>query len=156
MKKLLTICLLIAISLTANVQTKAQSLIETMDYIEANLNNYAYDKGFSTKCTNNALEMPTANYATDGRRRNFTKVFMKHIKSVDYSIGEGTIIITVVGESFLFEFEELLVDKVGPQSISIFLLSTTPIENVKRIIKAIKHAAELEGAKLLNDDLFKD
>jgi len=152
MKKLILISIVI---FTTSI-TKAQSLIETMDYIEGNLSNYAYNKGFPTKCTNNALEMPTANYATDGRRKKYTKVMMKHIKSVNYSIGEGTIIITVVGESFLFEFEELLVDKVGPQSISIFLLPTTPIENVKRIIKAIKHAAELEGAKLINDDLFKD
>jgi hypothetical protein len=152
MKKLILMLILIFTSLT----TKAQSLSETMDYIGVNLSNYAYDKGFPTKCTNNALEKPTANYAADGRRRNFTKVFMTHIKSVNYSIGEGNIIITVVGKSFLFEFEKLLVDEVGPQSISIFLLPTTPIENVKRIIKAIKHAAELEGAKLINDDLFKD
>lgn len=152
MKKLILMLILIFTSLT----TKAQSLSETMDYIGVNLSNYAYDKGFPTKCTNNALEMPTANYAADGSRKRYTKVFMKHIKSVNYSIGNGTVIITVVGESFLFEEEKLLVDKVGPQSISIFLLPTTPIENVKRIIKAIKHAAELEGAKLINDDLFKD
>jgi|688.fasta_scaffold1031387_2 hypothetical protein len=153
MKKLILMSILIFASLT----TSAQSLNETMDFIGANLNNYAYSKEFSTKCTNNALEMPTANFASDNSRKNYTKVFMKHIKSVNYSIGASdTRIITIVGQCFLFEFEKLVVDQVEPQSISILLLPTTPIENVNRIIKAIKHAAELEGAELINDDLFKD
>ena len=47
-------------------------------------------------------------------------------------------------------------ETVAPQSVTILLQKNTPIENVKRIIKAMKHAAELEGAKLINDDLFKN
>jgi hypothetical protein len=153
MKKLITICLLI----TASYSVKAQTLEQTMDFIGANLKNYAKFEHFTTKCTNNALEIPTQIITSNNSRRNYTKVFMKHIKSVNYSIGASDDRrITIVGQCFLFEFEKLVVDQVEPQSITIYLLASTPIENVKRIIKAIKHAAELEGAKLINDDLFKN
>ncbi|MFA5298796.1 MAG: hypothetical protein WC389_11380 [Lutibacter sp.] len=153
MKKLIFLSIFIIVSFT----TKAQTLEQTMDFIEANIQNYALDKEFSTKCSKNALQKTTSILAAERSRRDFTQIYMKDIKSVAYSTADnGVIIIAVVGNCSLYSFDELKKDEVGPSSISIVLLSSTPIEIVNRIIKAIKHGATLEGAILIDEDLFKD
>jgi hypothetical protein len=153
MKKLIFLSLFIIVSFT----TKAQTLEQTMDYIESNLLNYANLKQFPTQCSENALQKTTSLLSDWSARRTFTQLFMKHIKSVSYSIDEGGyFIITVVGPCEKFEFDKLEVDVVNPSFISIDLVPSTPLENVNRIIKAIKHAATLEGAKLIDEDLFNN
>jgi len=152
MKKLLFLSIFIIVSFT----TKAQTLEQTMDYIEANLLNYANNKEFPTQCSENALQQ-TTNIISGGQSGiSYTQIYIKDIKSVAYSTAEnGVFRISVVGNCSLYRLDKLI-DKAGPSSISIDLSSSTPLENVNRIIKAIKHAATLEGAKLIDDDLFKD
>jgi hypothetical protein len=127
-----------------------------MDYITANLHNYAWNKEFSTKCSKNALQQTTLIISGGRSGINFTQLYMKDIKSVAYSTAEnGVFRISVVGNCSLYRLDKLI-DKAGPSSISIDLSSSTPLENVNRIIKAIKHAATLEGAKLIDEDLFNN
>ena len=152
MKKLITICLLIA----ASYSVKAQTLEQTMDYINVNLQNYLFSKRDIT-VIEKGIDMTTMRYTDNQNRIEFVRLFMANIKSVDYSIDkDGYLVITVSGKCYAFKNDKPDYDKVAPQNITIYLLASTPIENVKRIIKAIKHAAELEGAKLINDDLFKN
>jgi hypothetical protein len=152
MKKLLTICLLIA-----SFTTKAQTLEQTMDFIEANVLRYTFDKLPSIRCSENALQKTTTFGVPDNSRIDYMQLYMKDIKSVFFkTTDKGFIILTVVGNCTLYENDKLMVDKVGPPRLIVGLVPSTPIENVNRIIKAIKHAATLEGAKLLDDDLFKD
>jgi hypothetical protein len=127
-----------------------------MDYITANLHNYAWNKEFLTKCSKNALQQTTLIISGGRSGINFTQLYMKDIKSVGYSTADNGIFrISVVGNCRIYRLDKLI-DTAGPSSISIDLLSSTPIENVNRIIKAIKHAATLEGAKLIDEDLFKN
>jgi hypothetical protein len=152
MKKLIFLSIFIIVSFT----TKAQTLEQTMDYITANLHNYAWNKEFSTKCSKNALQQ-TTHIISGGRSGiKFTQLYMKDIKSVGYSTADnGIFTISVVGNCSLYEIDKMI-DKAGPSGIHVALLSSTPPENVNRIIKAIKHAATLEGAKLMDEDLFKN
>ncbi len=149
MIKLITICLLI----TASYSVKAQTLEQTMDYINVNLQNYLLNKQ-STQVFARGIDGTNSDW--QGLRSHFTRLFMADIKSVDYSIIGCCVQITATGECYAFKNEKPNYDNVAPNSISIWLQKSTPIENVKRIIKAMKHAAELEGAKLINDDLFKN
>jgi hypothetical protein len=55
MKNIIFLAIFIIVSFT----TKAQTLVQTMDYITANLHNYAWNKEFSTKCSKNALQQTT-------------------------------------------------------------------------------------------------
>jgi hypothetical protein len=152
MKKLITICLLI----TASYSVKAQTLEQTMDYINVNLQNYLFNKQY-TQVFAKGIDVTTTLRMDHTTRWEFTRLFMANIKSVDYVINnDGFVIITATGKCYVFEDEKPIYDKVAPQSITFFLQKSTPIDNVKRIIKAMKHAAELEGAKLINDDLFKN
>ena len=151
MKKLLTICLLI----TASYSVKAQTLEQTMDYINVNLQNFLVHKD-DIQVFARGIDKTISTWGA-GERHTFTRLFMANIKSVDYVVNsDGFVIITVTGKCYVFKIEKPLYDKVAPQSITIYLQKRIPLENVKRIIKAMKHAAELEGAKLINDDLFKN
>lgn len=152
MQKLIFLAIFIIVSCT----TKAQTLEQTMVFIDANIQNYALNKEFPTKCSKNALQKTTIILSGDRSRRDFTQIYMKDIKSVAFSTADnGVVEIAVIGNCSLYSFDKLL-DEVGPTSIYIALLPSIPLENVNRIIKAIKHAATLEGAKLIDDDLFKD
>lgn len=153
MQKLIFLAIFIIVSCT----TKAQTLEQTMVFIDANIQNYALNKEFPTKCSKNALQKTTSILIGDRSRRDFTQIYMKDIKSVAFSTADnGVVEIAVIGNCSLYSFDKLLDDKVGPTSIHIALLSSIPLENVNRIIKSIKHAATLEGAKLIDDELFKD
>ncbi len=128
-----------------------------MDYINVNLQNYLVHKKYIQVFAKGIDETNSTWANTLSERNNFTRLFMAYIKSVDYFVNsDGFVIITATGKCYVFESEKPLYDKVAPQSIKLILQKSTPIENVKRIIKAMKHAAELEGAKLINDDLFKN
>jgi hypothetical protein len=159
MKKLILLSIFIIVSFT----TKAQTLKETMDYIEANVQNYVVNKQLSLQCSENSLQKTTGVYI-DGGRYRFTQLYLKDIKSVSYSTTtEGLITIIITGKCNSY-IEERYTDgtsKLKNQhnltgGVNIELLPSTPLENVNRIIKAIKHAAELEGATLIDEDLFKD
>ena len=160
MKKIITICLLI----TASYSVKAQTLEQTMDYINVNLQNYLVNK-IDITVIEKGIDMTLSLRGYDNARYRFARLFMANIKSVDYSIDkDGWVKITASGKCYAFntgynsKTEGPFADyeTVAPQSVTILLQKNTPIENVKRIIKAMKHAAELEGAKLINDDLFKN
>lgn len=153
MKKIILLSIFISLSFT----TKAQTLEQTMDYIEVNLLNYANLKGFPTQCSKNALQKTTSLLSDWSARREFTQMYLKDIKSVSYSIDKGGyFLITVVGPCKQYEFEELKINDVNPSFIVIDLVPNTPEDIIKRIIKAIKHAAEIEGATLIDEDLFKN
>lgn len=156
MKKLLLLFIFIIASFTS----KAQTLPETMDYLNANILNYAYDKTRALKYENNYCDKTTSNIVSSGERVSFNRMHLKDIKSIAFSTNsEGLIVISLLGKvvSFQSDYKGNFNSKdLNVSQIEIYLNSSTPIDKVNRIIKAMKHAATLGGATLINEDLFND
>lgn len=156
MKKLILLFILTAVSFTI----KAQSLEETIDYINANILNYAYNKKLSLTCESNYCDFITGYLTTSGETASFHRMYLKDIKSVAYSTNsEGFILISILGKVVSYESDyrgNFNSEDLNVSNIIIFFNSSTPIDKVNKIIKAMKHAAELGGAKLVNEDLFND
>lgn len=155
MKKLILLFLLTIVTFTV----KAQSLEETMDYINVNILNYGVLKNSVLKYKENYFEQTTEWTVSSEKRTKFNRVFLKDIKAISFSTdSKGFIIITILGNGNAYTVYdgEINVDNIKVSNTFMALSPNTPEENVKRLIKAMKHAAKLGGAKLVNEDLFKD
>lgn len=156
MKKLILLLIITIVPITI----KAQTLEETMDYLNANILNYAYDKNGALTCESNYCDITTGYLVTSGERTSFDRMYLKDIKSITYSTNsEGLIVISLLGKVVSYQSDyrgNFNREDLNVSNFKIPLKSSTPIDNVNRIIKAMKHAAELGGAKLINEDLFKD
>jgi len=87
-------------------------------------------------------------------------MYLKDIKSIAYSTNSNElIVISLLGKVVSYQSDyngNFNSEDLNASNFKISLNSSTPIDKVNRIIKAMKHAAELGGAKLVNEDLFKD
>lgn len=156
MKKLILLFIITIVPFTI----KAQTLEETMDYLNANILNYAYDKNRALKYENNYCDKTTSHIVTSGERVSFNRMLLKDIKSIAFSTNsEGLIVISLLGKVMCYQSDyngNFNSKDLNVSQVEIYLNSSTPIDKVNRIIKGMKHAAELGGAKLINEDLFKD
>lgn len=140
---------------------KAQTLEETMEYIEANVLNYCLEKASMTKCQGTTITTINKYYSSEVNNppAEIGTINLKDIKSVSYISKPKYISITISGNSYIQNYS-LAGDFRGEQEkvsfIELALLTNTPETAVQKIIKAIKHAAKLGGAKLINEDLFKN
>lgn len=176
MKKLITICLFMATSFAVNAQTKKTTTTktplnkltktqpaiqeeptakQTLEYIKAYINNFSDDGLYSTTCNETYFIKVTGVYTDTNKPSTEVKIELKDIKAVEYNIASKSINITITGDCYesLVLFPEN--GKEKKSSLNISLLPNTPIENVQKIIKAIKHLAVLNGAELIKEDLFK-
>jgi hypothetical protein len=138
MKKLFTICFLIAITFTV----KAQTAEETLEWLNVNLDSHAY--GSSNEVLNNrgriqfSLENITVINIDD--KNVYTVIKYSEIKDVQKV--EGYSKIEVKGSS--------------NNKAKLLFISWQIVNDVKRskYIKALKHMAKLNGAKLIDENLF--
>ncbi len=156
MKKIILLFIITIVPFTI----KAQTLEETMDYLNANILNYANLKNIALKYENNYFDQTTEWVQSTGERTKFNRVYLKDIKSIAFSTDtNGFIVVSILGKVHSYEIDYKGNSNGKDLNISqtqMYLNSSTPIDKVNRIIKAMKHAAELGGAKLVNEDLFKD
>lgn len=156
MKKIIFLFILTIVPFTI----KAQTLEETRDYLNSNILNYAYDKNRSLNCENNYCDKTTSHIVTSGERVSFNRMLLKDIKSIAFSTNsEGLIVISLLGKVVYYKSDyngNFNSEDLNVSQIEIYLNSSTPIDKVNRIIKAMKHLATLGGATLINEDLFKD
>nr|WP_315153941.1 hypothetical protein [uncultured Flavobacterium sp.] len=139
---------------------KAQTLEQTMEYIEANVLNYSFSKYEPTKCLDNNIIKTIGYYQTSGYPPvSIAVINIQDIKSVSYSSKSDYISIVITGNSYsqkyIYPTNNLEEERKQESFVELILLPNTPETAVQKIIKAIKHAAKLGGAKLINEDLFK-
>jgi hypothetical protein len=153
MKKLIFLLLLTILPFAI----KAQTLEETMDYINANVLKYAVSGEIALKFKENYVDKPISWYRDSKEPTIVNRVYLKDIKGISYIINpEGFIIISIYGKGYYIEYNNKNDGNLKDINSQMAFTPNTPEENVKKIIKAMKHAAELGGAKLIDDDLFKD
>lgn len=157
MKKLILFLIFIIVPFTI----KAQTLEETMEYIEANVLNYSLDKYLPTKCQNSTIITTISYYSNESGKPpvNIASINLKDVKSVSFSSNPKYISIMITGNSYSQKYYSngsLNGEQKKEAFIELALLLNTPETTVQKIIKAIKHAAKLSGAKLINEDLFKN
>lgn len=153
MKKLIILFIITIVPFTI----KAQTLEETMDYINATSLIYVFpDQYFATQCADNYFQFTKE--TLDNQASKAERIYLKDIKAISYSAKTDFYQIVVMGKgtSYSLNNGELKLIDIKIMQSSINLNIHTPEENIKKLIKAMKHAAELGGAKLINEDLFKD
>ncbi|MCC9043565.1 hypothetical protein LNQ81_12865 [Myroides sp. M-43] len=156
MRKLFTIFLFIVTTFTI----KAQTLEETMEYIQVNVLNYSLSKNEPTKCVDQTIKKTVGYYNLLGYPPvSIAVINLQDIRSVSYNSSSNFISIVITGNSYSQQYVNATTDKLEEQKkketfIELILLPNTPEVVVQKIIKAIKHAASLGGAKLIKDDLF--
>jgi hypothetical protein len=149
MKKLILLCLL---SLVA-FGLKAQTLEQTTEFIETTIAPYSIGGTFISFHPDSIKYSNT----TTIRQPNIQSIKYNNIKSITHSkdkIGDGTeyIWIDIVGRvTFFSGYDNTYTNQTH---FSIRINDNTPIPIVEKLIKAIKHAAELQGAKLVNENMF--
>lgn len=102
----------------------------------------------------------------NGRYRALTKTVMRFADLTEITsrfragrdVGDGErtldlIIVTLTGPSTHYVLNDGTSEEHS--ELKLWLLPDTPKDEIQRIIKAIKHLAILNGAKIPNDDLFK-
>lgn len=117
---------------------KAQTLEQTTEYIQTTVQPYL-SSSWTVSCAGDSL----TSYATI--------THFKDIKGVNYlkETSNGSFQINLIGQC-CYDFNHTKIMNSNP----IYLNKNTPIPVVEKIIKAIKHAAELQGAKLVNENMF--
>jgi len=164
MKKVLLIALLILAPL---VKAFGQSAEESSAWLEPRLKKYVLHPqmdgyvGASTKqligyvawhSTNGDYEPDSMGFVPLAGITDVIYTF-RHRQQEGKSIQEEAHVITLIGPYWLSRMGES--ENRKALDFSYELSPDIPKEEVDRIIKAIKHLAVLNGAKLSNDDLFK-
>jgi hypothetical protein len=143
-----TICIM-ALSLCVS-PLRAQTSAETASWLQSKLRGHCPpDRDCSdyqvTPTKIRHMETNSTHYLT----------FFRSLTDVVQARGRtGNIVLRFVGPSF----QDCSEDETACNNdadLGISIAPDTPQSEVDRIIKAIKHLAELNGAKLVNDDLFK-
>jgi hypothetical protein len=133
---------------------KAQTLEQTTEFIETTIAPYSVGDTFISFHPDS---IKYSNITTTHGQPNIQSIKYNNIKSITHSkekIGDGTeyIWIDIVGRVTFFSGYD---NKYTNQThFSIRINDNTPIPIVEKLIKAIKHAAELKGAKLVNENMF--
>ncbi|NCQ11266.1 MAG: hypothetical protein GW809_03775, partial [Bacteroidetes bacterium] len=64
-----------------------------MDYLNANILNYAHDKNSALTCESNYCDITTGYFLTSGERTSFNRMYLKDIKSIAYSTNSNELIV---------------------------------------------------------------
>jgi hypothetical protein len=141
MKKLLTICLIMATVFTGNAQTEE----ETINWINAKKIDIMYENPSNNSASNFDKEMISSYKFPDIKSNDEYRRTIKWQDITDISFNEKTRDILIKGN---------VISSSGKNYIS---MSCTPQADkglIDKMIKALTHMATLKGAKLVKDDLF--
>ena len=139
-KVILAICLMVAMQ-TVNAQTEAETL-EWLNVKKVDIERFDYSMYSSEKLR---AAGPYEDLPSD--------IKWEDIKEIIFSANKESI---VVKGKVLYRClrSECDWDNKEVESLTIYCKSSAPSETIERFVKALKHMAELKGAKFLKDDLF--
>ena len=143
--------------------TYSQTVQETKDWLIAKLPPLMlyteYQKGILI--SEDTIFVPNGFTGTPNTGNPITKGFyvsVKNITNIQYIIDNNNMkTICLTGD---FQHCEDYINKpnvtTNSYSCNLYLNNNSLIDDINSIIKALKHLATLKGAKLINNDLFKD
>jgi hypothetical protein len=163
MKKLI---LLFIATCTFLPHAHAQTAQETVDWLNVKLNGAMYysPAADDTTIAPNGINTHTVLIYNQGRFKGFADsatVTFSRLTNVSSKSGHETALdgsqVSVIGIVLTGGVRSCVQDNPCTTEPFLFidLSSDTPPETVSGIVKAFKHLAQLQGANMVNDDLFK-
>lgn len=165
MKRMLLLLIALGGSMLHVSHAIAQSAEDTVDWLRVKLSTYQFvDDSPSHRIETTSISVFKSYYtnhrnencAWDCRITDYTEGDWRNVTGVSWTRGtnaSGKPLVTVV---LAGTFNDIKVNPRQVASASRLSLSLKDIEDseVERIVKAIKHLAQLQGARLVQDELF--
>ena len=135
MKKLITICLIMAATFAVKAQTKEET-VEWLNVKSEAYSIYNYDKGYGRKTK--FSEQGICYYDYKSPDVILQTILWKDITSIEKSASVANRIMITTSQNYS----------------TLTILENYGADNISKVIKALKHIAVLCGAKMIKDDLF--